>query len=73
MTNDPSFDERGIGRFHDVDMMARVGLDAADRGDTPVARMCVILPGVLNRIIELEDERGYRGGEQPDEARPEVG
>lgn len=51
------FDEGGIGRWHDVEMMADVAMRARDRGDVEVSRMCVLLPGVLDRIVQIEKER----------------
>lgn len=51
------FDERGVGRYHDADLMARTALMARERGNLDAARTAILLPGVLDRVAQLE-----RGG-----------
>lgn len=50
----PRFDERGIGRYHDVDLMAHLAIEAHRRGDGAVVLAAIVLPGVLDRIVEIE-------------------
>lgn len=52
----PAFDERGVGRYHDVDLMARTAIAAYRRGDYDAARMAIVLPGVAERVAQLEPE-----------------
>lgn len=54
------FDERGIGRYHDADLMAQVAVEAHRRGERDVVLAAIVLPGVLDRIVEIEESADAR-------------
>jgi hypothetical protein len=52
----PAFDERGIGRYHDSNLIAQVAIEAHRRGDDDVVLAAIVLPGVLDRIVAIEEK-----------------
>ena len=55
MDSESTFDERGIGRYDDPDLMADVAMRAHRRGDREIATMAILLPGVLAKVVEREE------------------
>lgn len=55
----PALDERGIGRYHDTELMACVAIRLGNRGEGDAALAALVLPGVLDRVVAIQDGEAH--------------